>query len=196
MVRVGPCYGDACLRYGPTASYLVWRDSVAMPIRLCCWPAAPRRSPGRTRSANGSPPADVGWSVTTYVTAGARRPSIRRCPGYTLRDLAADALGAATPSGLSTRGFDPAGFPSLLPGLLTATRIGLTPASDDELRPKINYVPTSSLLVARKIEARSGPTLAREVTVAWSPRFYRPTAGVLLVSGDTVTARGSGHLPR
>jgi hypothetical protein len=46
------------------------------------------------------------------------------------------------PSGLSTLGFDPARFQtgpfpgqtaSLLPGLLAATRTGLTPAGDDEL---------------------------------------------------------------
>src|SRR4051812_18868534 len=61
-----------------------------------------------------------------------------------------------------TRAFDtglrPRRFPheaaSLLPGLLTATRTGLTPASDDELTTKdhLNTV-TSSLLVARKAEA-------------------------------------------
>ena len=58
--------------------------------------------------------------------------------------------------GHSTLGFDPARFPttaaSLLPGLLTATRTGLTPASDDELttRDHLHQV-TSSLLVARKM---------------------------------------------
>src|SRR4051794_40202362 len=43
---------------------------------------------------------------------------------------------------------------TLLPGLLTATRTGLTPASDDELTTKdhLNTVP-SSLLVARKRQA-------------------------------------------
>src|SRR3954447_9280049 len=61
-----------------------------------------------------------------------------------------------------TRAFDtglrPRGFPheaaSLLPGLLTATRTGLTPASDDELTTKdhLNTV-TSSLLVARNAQA-------------------------------------------
>jgi hypothetical protein len=41
------------------------------------------------------------------------------------------------PKGLSTLGFDPTPFPgraaSLLPGLLAATRTGLTPAGDNEL---------------------------------------------------------------
>ena len=43
----------------------------------------------------------------------------------------------APPKGLSTLGFDPARFPdraaSLLPGLLAATRTGLTPVGDNEL---------------------------------------------------------------
>lgn len=61
--------------------------------------------------------------------------------------------------GHSTLGFDrrfPHEAASLLPGLLTATRTGLTPASNDELttRDHLNTV-TSSLLVARKIKARS-----------------------------------------
>src|SRR4051812_40737527 len=49
---------------------------------------------------------------------------------------AADRL-VAPPEGLLTLGFDPTRFPdqaaSLLPGLLAATRTGLTPAGDDEL---------------------------------------------------------------
>ena len=56
-------------------------------------------------------------------------------------------------------GLRPRPFPdeaaSLLPGPLAATRTGLTPASDDELATKDHlHKVTSSLLVARKIEAR------------------------------------------
>ena len=49
---------------------------------------------------------------------------------------AADRL-VAPPEGLLTLGFDPARFqtkpPACYPGLLAATRTGLTPAGDDEL---------------------------------------------------------------
>jgi hypothetical protein len=44
---------------------------------------------------------------------------------------------------------------SLLPGLLAATRTGLTPAGDDELTTKDQlHTTTSSLLSARMIKAR------------------------------------------
>jgi hypothetical protein len=46
-----------------------------------------------------------------------------------------------------------------VPGLLTATRTGLTPASDDELTTKDHlHQVTSSLLVARQIGASPGST--------------------------------------
>ena len=46
---------------------------------------------------------------------------------------------------------------NLLPGLLTATRTGLTPASDDELTTKDHlHQVTSDLLVARKKMASCG----------------------------------------
>ena len=59
-------------------------------------------------------------------------------------------------------GFDPTPVPdraaSLRPGLLAATRTGLTPASDDKRRQATTkdhvHKVTSDLLVARKIEAR------------------------------------------
>jgi hypothetical protein len=69
----------------------------------------------------------------------------------------------APPSRAFDTGLRPHRFPheaaSLLPGLLTATRTGLTPASDDELTTKdhLNTV-TSSLLVARNRRATVGIT--------------------------------------
>jgi len=65
----------------------------------------------------------------------------------------------APPERAFDTGLRPDQFPnqaaSLLPGLLTATRTGLTPASDDELTTKDHlHKVTSSLLVARKIEAK------------------------------------------
>ena len=63
-----------------------------------------------------------------------------------------------SPSRAFDTGLRPDPFPdqaaSLLPGLLTATGTGLTPASDDELTTKDHlHKVTSDLLVARKIEA-------------------------------------------
>ena len=62
-------------------------------------------------------------------------------------------------------GFDPTRFPTeppaLRPGLLAATRTGLTPASDDKLTTKDHlHKVTSDLLVARKIEGAPSRTLA------------------------------------
>ena len=57
---------------------------------------------------------------------------------------------------------------SLRPGLLAATRTGLTPANDDKRRQATTkdhvHKVTSDLLVARKIEARPRLDLTRHVT--------------------------------
>src|SRR5215212_10236888 len=69
-------------------------------------------------------------------------------------------------------GLRPDPFPdraaSLLPGLLAATRTGLTPAGDDELKTKVNYTsPPPGPLGARIDQARTDGT----------PRTVARTAG-------------------
>ena len=57
------------------------------------------------------------------------------------------------PQGLSTLGFDPTRFQtraaSLLPGLLAATRTGLTPAGDDELQTRTRPLDDHLLITGR-----------------------------------------------
>ncbi len=64
-----------------------------------------------------------------------------------------------SPQGAFDAGLRPDPFPdraaSLLPGLLAATRTGLPPAGDDELRYQITSWFTSSVLGARNIEANA-----------------------------------------
>ena len=69
----------------------------------------------------------------------------RRRASLTTRQASLDAAdrSVAPPTGLLTLGFDPAVSPraaSLLPGLLAATRTGLTPAGDDELMSDHDHI--------------------------------------------------------
>jgi hypothetical protein len=100
------------------------------------------------------------------VISAARLPLLPPSRARPLTTLQASLHAAdrpvAPPEGASDAGFRPGPFPgqaaSLLPGLLAATRTGLTPASDDELtntKNTMNYVTVSPpvLLGARKARA-------------------------------------------
>ena len=91
-----------------------------------------------------------------------------------------------TARSLRLRAFDtglrPNPFPdqaaNLLPGLLTATRTGLTPASDDELTTKDHlHKVTSDPLVARNSEVSVGPRLGFRCGSAerWPPTPHSAT---------------------
>ena len=100
------------------------------------------------------------------VISAARLPLLPPSQARPLTTLQASLHAAdrsvAPPERASDAGLRPGPFPgqaaSLLPGLLAATRTGLTPASDDELtntKNTMNYVTVSPpvLLGARKIRA-------------------------------------------
>ena len=97
-------------------------------------------------------------------------------------------------TGLSTLGFDAGGFPtdpaSLLPGLLTATRTGLSPASNNELTTGDHSTTrsTSSLLDAQwnKIEHR----LFSQVTRNWRGRPLETYQTIVNLIANTTTTTG------
>jgi len=112
------------------------------------------------------------------VISAARLPLLPPSRARPLTTLQASRHAADRPVAPPYRAFDaghrPRPFPddtaSLLPGLLAATRTGLTPASDDELRTRRtpwHYVTVSppALLGARKIRARASGRIAGFVVV-------------------------------
>ena len=105
-----------------------------------------------------------------FTVISAARLSLHPPKSGTSNDAAGFASCYGPHSRSPIRAFDtglrPRRFPhkaaSLLPGLLTATRTGLTPASDDELTTQDHlHQATSGLLVARKIRVRGSSPFGR-----------------------------------
>lgn len=130
------------------------------------------------------------------LISGARHSLHPATTGGTSNDAAGFASCYGPPSRSPLRAFDtglrPHGFPrtaaSLLPGLLTATRTGLTPASDDELTTRNHlHKATSDLLVARKGEVNGRENRSPENT--GQPTVY---SAAMSKSRRTAAKRAAG----